>query len=76
MPKLGPISWRVLVQRLRRFGFEGSYQEGKHPYMIKENLVLTIPNAHEKDLSADLLVRILRQAGIKREEWDRWNSKC
>lgn len=70
MPKLGPISWRGLVQRLRRFGFEGPHQEGKHPYMIKGNFVLTIPNAHEKDISADLLTRILRQAGIKREEWE------
>lgn len=76
MPKLGPISWRGLVQQLRRFGFEGPYQEGKHPYMIKGNLVLTIPNSHEKDISTDLLTRILRQAGIKREEWDRRNSKC
>ena len=71
MPKLGSISQRVLVQRLRKFGFEGIYQEGKHPYMIKGNLVLTIPNPHEKDISADLIVRILRQAGIKRGEWDK-----
>ncbi|OHA01045.1 MAG: hypothetical protein A3C12_00635 [Candidatus Sungbacteria bacterium RIFCSPHIGHO2_02_FULL_49_20] len=69
MPKLAPISWQKLVQRLRLFGFEGPYQEGKHPYMIKNNLTLTIPNPHEGVVSIDLLSRILKQAGIARNEW-------
>jgi hypothetical protein len=37
--------------------------------MIKDNLVLTIPNPHRKEISVDLLSRILRHAGITREEW-------
>ncbi len=60
MPKLRPISWRELVKRLKNFGFEGPYQSGKHPYMIKGDLVLTIPNPHSEDISLDLLSRILR----------------
>jgi hypothetical protein len=28
-----------------------------------------IPNPHGADISVDLLARILRQAGISREEW-------
>lgn len=51
------------------FGFEGPYQGGKHPYMIKEDLVLTIPNPHRKDIGLELLARILRQANIKKEQW-------
>jgi len=69
MPKLKPISWRALVKRLKDFGFDGPYQSGRHPYMIKGNLTLTIPNLHGEDISTDLLSRILRQAGIGREEW-------
>ena len=69
MPKLGSISRKVLIQRLRSFGFEGPFQEGKHPYLVKGNLMISIPNPHEKDISSDLIARILRQAGIKREEW-------
>jgi len=57
------------VKRLRKLGFEGPYQGGKHPYMVKGNLVLTIPNPHRKEISVDLLSRILRQANIDREEW-------
>lgn len=37
--------------------------------MIKGGLVLTIPNPHQGVVSPDLLSRILRQAGISRDEW-------
>ena len=50
-------------------GFDGPYPGGNHPYMIKGGLVLTIPNPHPEDISVDLIVRIIRQAGIPREEW-------
>ena len=69
MPKLGPISLRLFIVRLRKFGFVGPYQEGKHPYMIKGSVTLTIPNPHETEISQDLLPRLLRQAGITRTEW-------
>ena len=69
MSKLRPVSWRVLVKRLRKFNFEGPHQEGKHPYMVKGDIVLTIPNPHEGDISIDLLKRILRQGGINRSDW-------
>ena len=75
MPRLKPISWRELVRHLRKFGFQGPCQAGKHPYMIKDNLTLTIPNPHSKDISTDLLSRILRQAGINKEDWILKNKK-
>ena len=71
MPKLGPVSLRVLISRLHRFGFDGPHQGGKHPYIVKGNLMVTIPNPHEKEISVDLLMRLLRQAGISREEWEK-----
>jgi plasmid maintenance system antidote protein VapI len=37
--------------------------------MIRGQLVLTVPNPHRQEISVDLIVRILRQAGISREEW-------
>ncbi|MBC2699390.1 MAG: type II toxin-antitoxin system HicA family toxin [ANME-2 cluster archaeon] len=69
MPKLTPVSWNVLVKRLNKLGFEGPYSGGKHPFMVKNDLVLTIPNPHKAEISVDLLSRILRQAKISREEW-------
>ena len=67
LPKLTPVSWKVLVKRLNKLGFEGPYSGGKHPFMAKNDLVLTIPNPHKAVISVDLLSRILRQAKITRE---------
>jgi predicted RNA binding protein YcfA (HicA-like mRNA interferase family) len=69
MPRLTPVSWNELVQHLYHFGFEGPYRGGKHPYMIKGDLVLTIPNPHRREISVDLLSRILKRAGISRKQW-------
>lgn len=69
MARLAPVSWNQLVRRLRELGFEGPYQGGKHPYMVRGDLVLTIPNPQSKDIGVDLLRRVLKQAGITREEW-------
>ncbi len=69
MAELSPVSWADLVRRLRKLGFDGPYQGGKHPYMIKGNLVLTIPNPHRRDIGVALLSRILRRSGVSEEEW-------
>ena len=69
MAQLSPISGTHLVRKLKKFRFEGLYRVGKHPYMVKGELVLTIPNPHKKEISVDLLIRILRQANIEKEEW-------
>lgn len=37
--------------------------------MVRDNLVLTIPNPHRGDISPDLLTRILRQAAVSRDAW-------
>jgi len=69
MPRITPLSQKKLISKLKSFGFAGPYQEGKHPYMIKGELSLTVPNPHEKTISVDLIVRILKQAGISKTEW-------
>lgn len=69
MPRLVPVTWEQLIRGLRGRGFEGPYRGGKHPYMVKGDLVLTIPNPHSDDIGVDLLKRILRQAGVKRDDW-------
>ena len=71
MPRFGPISRNDLIRALREAGFDGPYSGGKHPFMIKGDLTLTLPNPHQGDIGRELLVRILRQAGISREEWEK-----
>jgi len=69
MPRLIPVSWNDLVKRLRELGFEGPYAGGRHPQMGRGDLTVIIPNSHEGDISVGLLSRLLRQAGVSREEW-------
>ncbi len=69
MPKLAPVSWRELVQRMRELGFEGPYAGGRHPQMRRGELTVIIPNPHDAEIGVGLLQRILRQAGISRDEW-------
>ena len=71
MARLTPLSFTDFITRLRSFGFEGPYSGGKHQYMIKGDLRLTVPNPHRKSISVDLLLRLLKQANITREEWIR-----
>jgi len=42
---------------------------GKHLFMLKGDIRLTIPNPHKQKIGVNLLTRLLRQTGIKREEW-------
>ena len=69
MSKLSPVPFSELVRRLRLFGFKGPHGGGKHLYMLKGNLRLAIPNPHRQEIGIDLLMRILRQAGVTREDW-------
>ena len=71
MPPFGPIKRSDIIKHLRKWGFDGPYSGGKHPFMVKGDLTLTIPNPHQKDIGMEFLIRILRQAGISREEWER-----
>lgn len=70
MPVFGPIKRRELIKVLRRAGFDGPYAGGKHQYMVRDEIRLTLPNPHQGEIGSDLLARILKQAGISREEWE------
>ena len=69
MPKLAPVSRREFVQRLRKLGFEGPYPGGKHEQMRRGTATLIIPNEHDGDIGPGFLSRLLRQAGLTREDW-------
>ncbi|HXP62550.1 MAG TPA: type II toxin-antitoxin system HicA family toxin [Dongiaceae bacterium] len=69
MGKLTPVSRFRFIQRLRELGFEGPFAGGKHPQMKRANLTLIIPNEHEGEIGPGYLTRLLRQAGVSREEW-------
>ena len=69
--RFGPVKRRDLIGFLKRIGFSGPFSGGKHQFMIKNELVLHIPNPHEGDIGKELLSRILKQADITRQEWEK-----
>ncbi len=69
MSRFKPVSWREFVRRMRELGFDGPYAGGRHPQMRRGNVTVIIPNPHEGEISVGFLSRLLRQAGITREEW-------
>lgn len=70
MPPLGPLKRKELIRHLRQFGFEGPYSGGKHQFMAKGAITIRVPNPHRADIGSEFLTRILRQAGISREQWE------
>ena len=70
MPAWGPISRRKLIAALRRLGFTGPFSGGRHEFMVRGELVVTIPNPHRGDIGVGLLAVILKQAGVTKPEWE------
>ena len=71
MPALRPIKRNDLINYLKQLGFSGPYSGGKHQFMIKSQLRLTLPNPHQSDIGINLLSKILKQAGITKQEWEK-----
>ena len=71
MPYYGSISRANLIRSLRRAGFSGPLPGGSHQYMVQGQLKVWIPNPHQGDIGIGLLRRVLSQAGISREEWEK-----
>ena len=72
MAPFGPIKRKDLIGNLKRLGFQGPYSGGKHQFMVRDNVTIRVPNPHQSDIGKDLLLaRILRQAGIDKNEWEK-----
>lgn len=67
---LKSVSWRKLIQKFKRLGFDGPFSGSRHLFMAKGELKICIPNPHQKDISKFLLAEILRQAGISHKNWN------
>lgn len=71
MPVLRPIKRNDLIGYLKQLGFSGPYSGGKHQFMIKDQIRLTLPNPHQSDIGINLLNKILKQADISKKEWEK-----
>lgn len=71
MPPFKPIKRMDLIKTLKKAGFDGPYTGGKHEFLVKGELRLILPNPHQGEISKDLLARLIRQAGLTRDEWEK-----
>jgi predicted RNA binding protein YcfA (HicA-like mRNA interferase family) len=71
MPAVGPVKRADLIRFLRILGFRGPYAGARHQIMMRGDVTLRIPNPHQGDIGTGLLLRLLKQAGVGRDEWER-----
>jgi predicted RNA binding protein YcfA (HicA-like mRNA interferase family) len=69
MPK--PIKRTELIRRLRQLGWAEGRSGGNHTTMRRGERKIPIPNPHRGDLDWSLTKRIIAQAGISPEEWEK-----
>jgi hypothetical protein len=71
MPPFGPLKRVDLIRYLRNAGFEEPESGAKHQFMKRGAVKVRLPNPHAGDISKPLLARLLRDALISREEWEK-----
>jgi len=73
MPKLPVLSGREVIKILSKIGFAEKRQKGSHVILIKETegskKALVVPL--HKEVDPGTLLEIIRQAGLKREEFEK-----
>ena len=71
MPKLPRLSGKEVIKALSKAGFQTARQKGSHVILVKRTeqgkKAVVVPNHKEIDIGT--LIEIIRQAGLKREEF-------
>ena len=69
--KLPVLSGREVIKALKKIGFEEKRQKGSHIILAKETAEgkkgVVVPN--HKEIDKGTLLEIIRQSGLKREEF-------
>lgn len=61
-----------LIRKFKALGWEGPLSGGKHPFMRRGKQKVHVPNPHgSKTVGPGLLRKILRQAGIPEDQWEK-----
>ena len=69
--RLTPVSRREFIQRMLRLGFDGPFSGGRHEFLVRGDRRLILPNPHRSDISVALLSRLLAEASVSRDEWEK-----
>ncbi len=71
MSKLPHLSGKEVIKALSKVGFQSARQKGSHVILVKqtENGKIGVPVPLHKEIDIGTLLDIIRQAGLKREEF-------
>ena len=73
MGKLPILSGREVIKILKKIGFEPARQKGSHIVLVKmtsdSKMAVVVPN--HKEIDPGTLLEIIRQAGLKRDEFEK-----
>lgn len=76
MAKLVPISGRKLCKIVEKLGFEKIHQVGSHTrYLHHDGRKTVVPVHGDEELGKGLLIEILKQIKLSREDYDRLRRK-
>jgi len=76
MTKLVPISGRKLCKIVEKLGFEKFHQVGSHVrYMHPDGRKTVVPVHGDEELGKGLLLEILKQIKLSREDYDKLRRK-
>ena len=76
MTKLVPISGKKLCKILEKLGFEKIHQTGSHArYVHPDGRKTVVPVHGDEELGKGLLLEILKQIKLSREEYDKLRRK-
>ena len=67
MSRLPLLSWREVVKVLAKAGFQVARQKGSHLILIKDEHIVPVPK--HKEIKRGLLMEIIAEAGLTREEF-------
>jgi predicted RNA binding protein YcfA (HicA-like mRNA interferase family) len=67
LSKLPLLSWLEVVKALRKAGFRAERQKGSHLILAKNELIVSVPK--HKQLKRGLLVAIIEEAGLTKDEF-------
>ncbi len=65
-----PLRRRELIRKLKVLGWIGPTPRGRHSYMELGARTVIVPNEHGEDISVSLQMKILREAGIPKRDWE------
>ena len=67
MSKLPLLSWQKVVKTLAKNGFQIVRQKGSHLILAKDEIIVPVPK--HKEIKRGLLLEIIAEAGLTKEEF-------